>query len=204
MSKPSLRDLKKEATAHALAEAAFELALEHGMNGFVVEDIAQRAGYSRRTFANYYSCKEEAVAMVALPFHGFDEGLELVEKMPENITLLDAMYQMMKLQMTADYFRIMRQLTLLAKEYPTLYPYILSTQFKQQEMAQDIITRLFHGRYPEGYSHLFIGALTGAFRPLHDGSLNVLLPGQSQDEAPGAITFDAYLDTIFGYLRNGF
>ena len=38
------------------------LAVERGMDGFIVDDVVQQAGYSRRTFANYFSCKEEAVA----------------------------------------------------------------------------------------------------------------------------------------------
>lgn len=42
MIKQTLRDFKKEATEKALAEAAFELALEHGLDGFVVEDIVQK------------------------------------------------------------------------------------------------------------------------------------------------------------------
>src|SRR5690554_2463187 len=62
MMEIGLRDQKKLATRKALAEAAFELAVERGADGFVVEDIVTKAGYSRRTFANYFSCKEEAIA----------------------------------------------------------------------------------------------------------------------------------------------
>lgn len=47
--KPTLRDKKKEATAYALSQSAFELALELGMDGFIVDDVVQKAGYSRRT-----------------------------------------------------------------------------------------------------------------------------------------------------------
>ena len=67
MSENTLRDKKKQATRQALAEAAFNLALESGVDGFVVEDIVTKAGYSRRTFANYFTCKEEAIAAPVNP-----------------------------------------------------------------------------------------------------------------------------------------
>jgi AcrR family transcriptional regulator len=204
MIKPSLRDMKKEATAHALAEAAFELALARGLHGFVVEDVVQLAGYSRRTFANHYSCKEEAIAMVAVPFHGVDEGTELLETMPDNIAPLDAMREFMKLQLTADYLRKMRELALLAKEYPTLEPYILNVHYKLQAMAQEVLNHLFNDRYPVWHACLIAGALTGAIMPLCNGSLNVLLPGQSSEEVPGALSFEEYMDNVFEYLRKGF
>src|SRR5690606_20653021 len=73
MDKPSLRAIKREATAQAIAEAAFALARERGLDGFVVDDIVQLAGFSRRTFANYYACKEEAVAMAVMTHHDVDE-----------------------------------------------------------------------------------------------------------------------------------
>lgn len=58
---PSLRELKKRATSHQLATAAYELAREVGLDAFTIDDVAARAGYSRRTFANHFSCKQEAV-----------------------------------------------------------------------------------------------------------------------------------------------
>ncbi|MFD0671003.1 TetR/AcrR family transcriptional regulator [Cohnella sp. GCM10027633] len=203
MIKPSLRDLKKEATAHALAEAAFELALERGMNGFVVEDVVQRAGYSRRTFANYFSCKEEAVAMVAEPFHGVDEAIDCLERMTGTTNPLDALHGFMMLQLTGEYFRKMRTLVGLAKSHQTLLPYILSVHYKMQEAARQVLDHLFPDRSPT-YTRLLTCALTGAILPMFDGSMNVLLPGQPSEEGIGAVSFDAYMDTVFGHLRNGF
>jgi len=204
MNKPSLRHIKREATANALADAAFALALEKGLDGFVVEDIVQRAGYSRRTFANHYTCKEEAVATAAFIFNGADEVNDWLSSLSENMTPLDSLYHLMKLQLTAEHFWKLRQLVLLSKQSPTLEPYILSAFRSLQITAQDTLSELSRGRYPEGYIHLLVGAVYGAVLPLLDGSLNVLLPGQSTDEAPKAVTFDHYLDTMFGYLRNGF
>ncbi|MDQ8735589.1 TetR/AcrR family transcriptional regulator [Paenibacillus sp. LHD-38] len=204
MNKQSLRDIKREATANALAEAAFALALEKGMDGFVVEDVVQYAGYSRRTFANHYSCKEEAVASAALIFKGADEIEDWIARLNEDISPLEILYHLMKMQLTAEHFVKLQQLVSLSKQYPSLEPYILSGLRRLQISAQETLSGLSHGRYPEGYIHLLVGAVYGAVLPLLDGSLNVLLPGQSAAETPEAITLDHYLDTMFGYLRNGF
>lgn len=58
---PGLRDRKKAATRAALAEAAAELAREHGLHDVTADAIAARAGVSTRTFHNYFASKEEAV-----------------------------------------------------------------------------------------------------------------------------------------------
>ncbi|MGB3439293.1 MAG: TetR/AcrR family transcriptional regulator [Actinophytocola sp.] len=57
----TLRTRKKAATRQSLHEAALGLAMEHGLDGVTVEDIADEAGVSRRTFSNYFSNKEDAV-----------------------------------------------------------------------------------------------------------------------------------------------
>jgi AcrR family transcriptional regulator len=57
----TLREHKKAATRRSLASAALRLAMEHGLDGVTVEDIADMAGVSRRTFSNYFDSKEDAV-----------------------------------------------------------------------------------------------------------------------------------------------
>lgn len=59
-----LRARKKLATHRALATAARELTLEHGLENVTVETITEQAGVSPRTFFNYFSCKEEAIVGV--------------------------------------------------------------------------------------------------------------------------------------------
>jgi AcrR family transcriptional regulator len=56
-----LRERKKAATRHALGAAAMRLAIERGLDNVLVEDIAEAAGVSARTFNNYFASKYEAI-----------------------------------------------------------------------------------------------------------------------------------------------
>jgi len=199
----NLRDFKKEKTANKLADAAFELALERGLDGFVVNDIVQRAGYSRRTFANYYSCKEEAVVAVVLNPKEPPQVQELITEI-ENARPIDILYHVMKMQFTADLLKKVRQIVSLSRRYPTLEPYILSVFQHFQIEAVNTVSRFSNGHYPEEYPYLLAGAVYGSVLPLVDGSLNILFPDQSTDEISGDLTFEQYLDTAFNHLRNGF
>jgi AcrR family transcriptional regulator len=57
----TLRTRKKAATRQSLHDAALRLAMAHGLDGVTVEDIADEAGVSRRTFSNYFANKEDAI-----------------------------------------------------------------------------------------------------------------------------------------------
>lgn len=56
-----LREQKKQATREALREAALRLALAHGPENVRVDDIAEAAGVSPRTYNNYFSSREQAI-----------------------------------------------------------------------------------------------------------------------------------------------
>ena len=57
----SLRERKKSATRHALHLAALQLVAGRGLDDVSVDDIAERADVSPRTFFNYFPSKVDAV-----------------------------------------------------------------------------------------------------------------------------------------------
>jgi len=76
----TLRERKKDATKTALANAALDLADRHGLSQLRIEDIAEQAGVSLRTFRNYFANKEAAV--VGLLTHNYDLVVEALRKRP--------------------------------------------------------------------------------------------------------------------------
>jgi AcrR family transcriptional regulator len=56
-----LRERKKQATRKALRDAALRLALERGPDNVRVDEIAEGAGVSPRTYNNYFSSREQAI-----------------------------------------------------------------------------------------------------------------------------------------------
>jgi AcrR family transcriptional regulator len=84
-----LRERKKLATKQALALAAVRLAVERGLENVRVEDITDAVNVSRRTFTNYFSCKEEAIA--SLGTARFTHAVEALRDRPDNEPLADAL-----------------------------------------------------------------------------------------------------------------
>ncbi len=57
----SIKSRKRQVVCDALSAAALELFLKHGFEAVTVEEIAQTAGVSRRTFFRYYQSKEDVM-----------------------------------------------------------------------------------------------------------------------------------------------
>lgn len=57
----SLRETKKAATRATLARAAAQTALDHGAEGLTVAAVSEAAGFSPRTFHNYFDDMAEAL-----------------------------------------------------------------------------------------------------------------------------------------------
>jgi AcrR family transcriptional regulator len=58
------RERKKRATHHALRVAALRLVAERGLEDVTVQDVADAADVSTRTFFNHFACKEDALVGV--------------------------------------------------------------------------------------------------------------------------------------------
>lgn len=61
MSGPTLRERRRLSTRRDITRAALDLVLERGLADVTVDDIAEAAGISPRTFFNYFPSKKSAV-----------------------------------------------------------------------------------------------------------------------------------------------
>lgn len=85
---PSRRELNKAATRQAITGAALGLLRTNGPGKFTVEEIADAAGISRRTFFNYFSSTEAVIASVT---HGFlDKALQQFQLRPADEPILES------------------------------------------------------------------------------------------------------------------
>ncbi|WP_271853216.1 TetR/AcrR family transcriptional regulator [Planococcus maritimus] len=202
MTDSGLRDKKKIATRQALAEAAFTLAVERGVDGFVVEDIVTNAGYSRRTFANYFSCKEEAIAN-SLTMNDYLERDEQFSFCTENYTPLDTIELYIRGSFTINKLRRLNRIISLSRNQPTLKLYVTGALMEVQDFAKRGISEEFGSDYPEEYYHILIGAVFGAILPVLDESIAVKLPEDDEKRETDS-EFNQYIDIVFTHLRKGF
>lgn len=84
----SRRELNKAATRQAITAAALALLRSNGPGNFTVEDIADAAGISRRTFFNYFSSTEAAIAAVTFGF--LDKALQQFRLRPAGEPFLES------------------------------------------------------------------------------------------------------------------
>ena len=84
----SRREKNKAATRQAITDAAMALLRSEGPGNFTVEDIAEAAGISRRTFFNYFGSTDAALASVT---HGFlDNALQQFRLRPSDEPILES------------------------------------------------------------------------------------------------------------------
>jgi AcrR family transcriptional regulator len=84
-----LRERKKQATRQALREAALRLAVQHGPDQVRVEDIAEAAGVSPRTYNNYFASREQAI-VAAVTADRESRVAAAVATRPADVRLADA------------------------------------------------------------------------------------------------------------------
>ncbi|MDX6744143.1 helix-turn-helix domain-containing protein [Actinocorallia sp. A-T 12471] len=84
-----LREQKKAETRRAVHHAAIRLATEHGYDRVTVEEIADAANISRRTFFNYFTDKAEAVMFGEEDL--FRELLASVDRQPPELSGWEAL-----------------------------------------------------------------------------------------------------------------
>jgi AcrR family transcriptional regulator len=90
--RPGLRERKKQATRKALREAALRLAVERGPDNVRVDDIAEAAGVSPRTYNNYFSSREQAI-VAAVTAEREARVAAAVAARPSGVRLADAVVE---------------------------------------------------------------------------------------------------------------
>ena len=85
-----LRERKKRQTRERIHRAALELAITRGPTGVTIDDIANAAEISPRTFFNYFATKDEA--FVGLGSDTADEVTAALRARPEDESITDSVH----------------------------------------------------------------------------------------------------------------
>ncbi|MET4781948.1 TetR/AcrR family transcriptional regulator [Glaciihabitans sp. UYNi722] len=192
MAESNLRLVKRQRTRRELATAAFELATLHGVDGFTVDDIVSQAGYSRRTFSNYFAAKEEAI--VAIAMERAREALGAIAIEPTSGAILDDIVAILRAQLTTDVIATHAQLNRLARAHPTLTPYLREVEYDGFTESARLLQMQSGGRLTLIQSVMISSVAIGA--------INALLDGHLEDEFT-EFDFDEFAEVITSFLRDG-
>jgi len=186
----TLRDRKRLQTAHAIARTAFDFTRDRGLGGFTIDEVVTEVGVSRRTFANYFSCKEEAVTSLVL--EQLHEGIASMPEVPAGTTLLEWVKRLAAHQLSNGMLGLLLQLRDLADRDPALQPYLMQVHAEIRRTAQRIVSDRAGSSASRLTSYIIVGAAYGALSSLIEGS--VPLPTSSPEE---------FVERVFSLLRSG-
>jgi AcrR family transcriptional regulator len=190
--KPGIREAKKYETRRALAFAAFELALEQGLHGFVVADVTDRVGVSRRTFFNYFNRKEEAVVEVGR--FVFDDGVAELGQRPADEPLFDSLRVVADLVVGPENLGTIDKLSKIAGDYPELVPYELAVRERMVNAAHEALADRIGQTRPGSFYPL---ALVHTVFAVLQAAINHASEHPDSDAS-------SLIEEAFGYLRDGF
>ena len=162
-----LRDAKRAAVARRLARTAFEHVRDRGLGEVTVEDIVAEAEVSRRTFSNYYACKEAAVAAVVV--HSVEAALAEWDP-PEAVNVLSLARHLVEHQLRSGALTLLTEIATLAAEHPQLVPYVRDAQWQVWSAVGDKVLEAVPA--PDGDDVETVQLVVGALFGIVSASLN--------------------------------
>ncbi|NYE96458.1 AcrR family transcriptional regulator [Psychromicrobium silvestre] len=196
---PNRRELNKAATREAIVNAALELLRSKGLNNFTVEDVAEAAGISRRTFFNYFSSAEAAIASTSEAF--LEQITEKFSERPAQEPLLDSALQ--ALRALAD----PTKLAIVAEVYSLTWQYDTIGRF-QSEIWGDCEAKLVEAaalRIDPEANVLYLRSLIGSIMACGKASMEVWFAKHGTTISPESLDdLQKLLIEAIGHLRDGF
>lgn len=195
----SRREQNKTATRRAIADATLELVRSKGAGQFTIDDIAEAAGISRRTFFNYFPSTSAALNVAMEDF--LDGVLGHFQARPQNENIVDSMLHALSQPADPANLAVMAELHGLAEKHPDM----ARVHLEAWDQAEHRIVDSLRTRLGQETDPFYTGTLVAA----------VLACGRSafaqwQHRTQGEITPQTLklLEELFteaiGFLRDGF
>nr|WP_210768599.1 TetR/AcrR family transcriptional regulator [Arthrobacter sp. E3] len=190
--------MNKAATRESIATAALDFLRNRDFNAFTVDDVAAAAGVSRRTFFNYFSSVEAAVASFTQNY--LDQVIVELVARPSDEPLLESAQSALSAGGSA------RDLAILAETFTlTQDPQLARFQLQAWEECSLKITEVAKQRLPEGTDELYIFALVGAVVGSCKGAFQVWFQKHGTNITEESLAdLRSLLASTVGLIRNGF
>ncbi|MDQ0869928.1 AcrR family transcriptional regulator [Arthrobacter sp. V1I9] len=181
---PSRRELNKAATRQAITEAALSLLRSRGPGNFTVEDIADAAGISRRTFFNYFGSTDAALASVT---HGFlDNAIQQFRLRPADEPVMEsaqaalmALADPMTVAPLAELFTLTQQSSLMSH-----------SELEAWDHCREQITAVARERAagtPNAADELYLRAFAGSVISCGKAAMEVWFARRGADLSPASL-----------------
>lgn len=181
---PSRRELNKAATRQAITDAALALLRAKGPGNFTAEEIAEAAGISRRTFFNYFSSTDAALASVVHAF--LDNAIQQLRLRPEEEPLLEsAQAALMALADPAAVAPLAELFTLTQDS-----PLMANTELQAWDHCREQVFAVARERVagaPGGQDELYVHALAGSVISCGKAAMQVWFTRRGADLSPESL-----------------
>jgi AcrR family transcriptional regulator len=187
-----LRERKKQATREALREAALRLALERGPDNVRVDDIAEAAGVSPRTYNNYFSSREQAI-VAAVTAERESRVAAAVAARPTSVGLAEAVIDAIVEQYTEPGEQD-RDALLLITTRPTLRHAFVATATAIEHPLADAIADRLGDTDADGYTARVLAASVAA--AVHVALERWVRPAAESPAASGLVVLSGSLPDL--------
>ena len=192
MTGVGLRDRKKLETRLALTSAARQLAVRRGVDGFTIDEVAELANVSPRTFFNYFDSKESAIIGTDHEaIHDAGQRLRARPRWENPVAALRNVFLSDDLALVAQNW--VERLELVQR-YPVLLPqHLAAIDAVQTELVTAMAARLGRDSATDPFPTIVVSAWIAAFRSVMSWWRASGEPGEMRD----------HLEVVFELLANG-
>ncbi|WP_191931603.1 TetR family transcriptional regulator [Arthrobacter bussei] len=192
------REQNKIDTRRAIADAAFDLARSVGPGAFTADQIAERAGVSRRTFFNYFHSAEDALTV---RMDGFLElALGVFGSMPAGEPLFESIIRAFSETTRMEGLSQHGELFRMADTNPEL----LRAQLHSWERAEVLIAEALRRRLGSVTGDLYLTALVGSVLSCTKAAMRDWAATTAEDAEDSGEQLEARILAALTMLRDGF
>lgn len=181
---PSRRELNKAATRQAITDAALGLLRANGPGNFTAEDIAEAAGISRRTFFNYFSSTDAALASITHAF--LDNAIQQLRLRPADEPVLNSAQAALMALADPKAIAPLAELFTLTQQSPLMSHTELEAWDHCRAQVFAIARERVAGRRG-GQDDLYIQALAGSVISCGKAALEVWFSRRGADLSPASL-----------------